>query len=381
MASESGVTFIAAEGNEFLKKYVGEGSERVHELFKAARKYAPSVLFIDEIDAIAKERRGGANAGASGEETLTSFLTEMDGFASDPTKPVFVLAATNFNVEPGTEKSLDAALMRRFDRRVYIDLPNKEDRIKFLRMKCEKNSAIQLTQAQLDNIAMRSTGMSLAELDSITELALRSAIREGSTVVDDAIFEEAFETFNSGDVKKWDDSTLERVARHEAGHALICYLSGETPSYLTVVARGSHGGYMQHADNEGKAIYTKDELLAKIRTSLGGRAAEIVYYGEQNGISTGASGDLHTATSIAQQIICTYGMDADFGLSVVGSGVGGELATMIRTCVNRILDEQMKEAIRLISENKNKIDSLVKELINKNHLNGSEIEKAIADAK
>ncbi len=381
MACESGVTFIAAEGNEFLKKFVGEGSERVHELFKAARKYSPSILFIDEIDAIAKERRGGANAGASGEETLTAFLTEMDGFASDPSKPVFVLAATNFNVEPGTEKSLDAALMRRFDRRVYIDLPSKEDRIKFLKMKCEKNRAIQLTDAQIDNIAVRSTGMSLAELDSVSELALRSAIREGSVVVDDAIFEEAFETFNSGDVKKWDNSTLERVARHEAGHALICYLSGETPSYLTVVARGNHGGYMQHADNEGKAIYTKDELLAKIRTSLGGRAAEIVYYGERDGVSTGASGDLISATSIAQQIVCTYGMDADFGLSVVGNGVGGELSSVIRTCVNRILDAQMKEAIELISKNKSKIDSLVEELINKNHLNGIEIEQAIAKAK
>ena len=380
MACESGVTFIAAEGNQFLKKYVGEGSERVHELFKAARKYAPSILFIDEIDAIAKERRGGSNSGATGEETLTAFLTEMDGFASDPTKPVFVLAATNFNAEPGTQKSLDPALVRRFDRHVYIDLPSKEDRIKFLKMKCERNRAIQLTEEQIDNIAVRSTGMSLADLDSVAELALRSAIREGSVVVDDAIFEEAFETFNSGDVKKWDDSTLERVARHEAGHALICYLSGETPYYLTVVARSNHGGYMQHADNEGKAIYTKEELLSRIRTSLGGRASEIVYYGEQDGISTGASGDLQSATSIAQQIVCTYGMDSEFGLAVVTHGADGDIATMIRACVNRILDEQMKKAIELISQNKNKIDSLVEELINKNHLNGVEIEQAIAKA-
>lgn len=381
MAGESGVTFIAAEGNEFLKKYVGEGSEKVHELFKAARKYAPSILFIDEIDAIGKARRGGSNSGATGEETLTAFLAEMDGFANDPSKPVFVLAATNFDAEPGSERSLDSALMRRFDRRIYIDLPSKADRIKFLKMKRERNHAIQLTDEQIDNIAMRSTGMSLAELDSVIELALRSAIREGSTVVDDAVFEEAFETFNGGDVKKWDESTLERVARHEAGHALICYLSGETPSYLTIVARGNHGGYMQHADNEGKNIYTKDELLAQIRTSLGGRAAEIVYYGERDGISTGASGDLSSATSTAQRIVCSYGMDAEFGLSVVGNGVSGEIANMIRTCVNRILDEQMKEAIRLISENKNKIDSLVEELMNKNHLNGNEIEQAIAKAK
>ena len=298
MACEAGVTFIAAEGNQFLKKYVGEGSEMVHDLFRTARKYAPSVLFIDEIDAIAKERKGGDFSSSNGEATLTAFLTEMDGFVNDPSKPVFVLAATNFDVEPGKEKSLDPALMRRFDRRVYIELPNKDDRIAFLRMKIEKNHALKISQTQIENIAMRATGMSLAELDSAVELALRSAIRQGSTVVNDEILEEAFETFNNGETKKWDVSQLERVARHEAGHALLCYLGGETPSYLTIVARGDHGGYMQHADQEGKALYTKDELLARIKTSLGGRAAEIVYYGERDGISTGASGDLASATRV-----------------------------------------------------------------------------------
>jgi len=379
MACEAGVTFIAAEGNQFLKRYVGEGSETVHQLFKTARKYAPSILFVDEIDAIAKERVGGANAGANGEETLTAFLTEMDGFVNDPSRPVFVLAATNFDVEPGKNKSLDPALMRRFDRRVYIDLPNKEDRIRFLKMKIEKNQALDISDSQIDNIAIRATGMSLAELDSVMELALRSAIREGSTTVNDAILENAFETFNNGEVKKWDISQLERVARHEAGHAFLCWLSGETPSYLTIVARGNHGGYMQHAEQEGKAIYTKDELLARIRTSLGGRAAEIAYYGERDGISTGASGDLASATNIAQQIVCTYGMDDAFGLAVVSgaTATGGTMSVEVRTSVNRILNEQMREAVRLISENKDKIDCLVEELMTKNHLNGAQIEQAI----
>ncbi len=379
MACEAGVTFIAAEGNQFLKKFVGEGSEKVHELFKTARKYAPSILFIDEIDAIAKERKGGANAGSNGEETLTAFLTEMDGFVNDASKPVFVLAATNFDVEPGSDKSLDGALMRRFDRRVYIDLPNKEDRIRFLKMKIQKNVALDISETQIENIAMRATGMSLAELDSVVELALRSAIREGSTTVNDAILEEAFETFNSGETKKWDISQLERVARHEAGHALLCYLGGEKPSYLTVVARGNHGGYMQRAEQEGKAIYTKDELLARIRTSLGGRAAEIVYYGEYDGISTGASGDLVSATGIARQIVCTYGMDEDFGLAVVDGAAAsnGTMSVEVRASVNRILKEQMGEAVRLISENKEKINSLVAELLSKNHLNAAEIEHAI----
>lgn len=379
MACEAGVTFIAAEGNQFLKKFVGEGSENVHELFRTARKYAPSILFIDEIDAIAKERKGGINA-SNGEETLTAFLTEMDGFVNDPSKPVFVLAATNFDVEPGRDKSLDPALMRRFDRRVYIDLPGKDDRIRFLKMKICANHALDISEKQIDNIALRSTGMSPAELDSVVELALRSAIREGSTVVTDSILEEAFETFNNGEAKKWDASQLERVARHEAGHALLCFLSGETPSYLTIVARGQHGGYMQHEEKEGKAIYTKDELLARIRTSLGGRAAEIVYYGERDGISTGASGDLASATGLARQIICTYGMDKDFGLAIVPEGevANGAMSKEVRASVNRILEEQMRNAVTLISENKDKMDALVKELMQKNHLSGVEIERILA---
>ena len=377
MASEAGVTFIATEGNRFLKKHVGEGSEEVRKLFRIARKYAPSILFIDEIDAIAKERRGGVS-GQGSEDTLTSFLTQMDGFASDPTKPVFVLAATNFDVEPGHDKSLDPALMRRFDRRVYIDLPNKADRIEFLNEKIAKNPALKISKKQVESISMRATGMSLAELDSVVELALRSAIRQGSTVVNDAILEEAFEIFTGGEAKKWDASQLERTARHEAGHALLCWLSGETPAYLTIVARGNRGGYMQSAENEGKAVYTKDELLARIRTALGGRAAEIVYYGLQDGMSTGASSDLLVATNIAQQIVCSLGMDDDFGLAVLpDAAASGSMSAEIRTFVNRILKEQMSEAVRLVSQNKEKIDALVDKLLAKNHMNRDEIEKIL----
>lgn len=380
MACESDATFIVAEGNQFLKRYVGEGPENIHKLFSTARKYAPSVLFIDEIDAIAKERKGDEISGGS-EATLTALLTEMDGFTSDPTKPVFVLAATNFNVEPGTPKSLDPALMRRFDRKIYIDLPDMDERKLFIDKKISKNKALCLTTSQKDNIAIRSTGMSLSELDSVFELALRSAIRQGATEVDDCVLDEAFETYLGGEEKKWNEQLLERVARHEAGHALVCYDSGEKPSYITIVARGNHGGYMQHESKENKALYTKKELLARIRTSLGGRASELVYYGDEDGISTGASSDLENATRIAEALVCYYGMDNDFGLAVIdmNSAANSDYCAKVHDIVNDILSKQLQEAVAIISKNKNKIDAMVNALMVKNHLNGNEIEQIFAN--
>ena len=374
MACEAGCTFIAAQGNQFRQQYLGQGAAKVRELFQTARKYAPAILFIDEIDAIAKERTGGDEASTEAEATLTAFLAEMDGFSTDPSKPVFVLAATNFDVKPGSAKSLDGALLRRFDNRIYVDLPNKEERVRFLKLKISKNKAFQISDDLIENLASRGVGMSLAELDSVLELALRSAIRKQSTVVNDEVLEEAFENFNGGEKKQWDPALLERVARHESGHALLCWLAGEKPTYITVVARGNHGGYMQRAEQEGKALSTVDELLARIRISLGGRAAEMVYYGERDGISTGPSGDLASATYVAQHLVCTYGMDEEFGLAVVNPVNSiGEMVPEVRQAVNRILKEQMEETLRLVRLHKEVIDAMVTELLYKNHLNEKEI--------
>ena len=377
MACESNATFIVSEGNQFLQKYVGVGKDMVHELFQTARKYAPSILFIDEIDAIAMERTGNDGSAASHTgDILTAFLAEMDGFKNDPSKPVFVLAATNFDVEPGSSKSLDAALMRRFDRRIYIDLPTKDERITYITKMTSGNKAFVVSKPAIENIAIRSTGMSLANLESAMDLALRSAIRDGSLKVTDAVFEEAFEIFNNGEEKKWDASELLRTARHEAGHAFLCWQSGETPSYVTIVARGNHGGYMQHGDNESKGNYTRNDLLARIRTSLGGRASELVYYGTQDGVSAGASSDLIQATNIAKNIICSYGMDDDFGLAVIDerSMQSGEMALEVRRGINRILSAEMEKAIQLISQNWAAIDALVDVLMSQNHLRGEQID-------
>ena len=372
MAGESDVTFLTAEGNQFLKRYVGEGAEAVHDIFNAARKYAPSILFIDEIDAIGKDRNAQGMTDTNG-DVLTAFLTEMDGFNTDTSKPVFVLAATNYAVETGQGKSLDAALVRRFDRKIYIDLPTKDERRRYLKMKIDRHPSVAVSEEEIENIAVRSTGMSLAELELVFEMALRNAIRSESGTVGDEAFEEAFETFQSGEKKQWSPETLERTARHEAGHALLCCLSGEIPSYLTVVARASHGGYMQHGDREDRPLYTKDELLARIRTSLGGRAAEIVCYGEKDGISTGASGDLHHATETARRMICSYGMDEKLGLAAVGADVAASAPYTER--INEILTEQMAAAVKAIRENRDILDRFVSALLEKNHLKGDEIEK------
>lgn len=374
LAAQSGVTFIYTEGNKFLKKYVGEGPEKVHDLFRSARKYAPTIVFIDEIDAIAKERHGDERV-AAGEETLTALLAEMDGFNVDSTKPVFVLAATNFDVAPGSPRSLDQALVRRFDRRIYVDLPTDEERKQFMLRKCAKNAMFDISEQDIDNLAVRTVGMSLSDLDSIFEFALRQALRAELNKVKADILDEAFETYVNGEKKNWSEAEVEQVARHEAGHAFLCWQSGETPSYLTIVARSDHGGYMQHDSTEKKTIYTKDELLSRIRVALGGRAAEIVCYGECGGVSTGASGDLVSATAIAERIVCSYGMVDECGLAVSDPRTlrSGDVAKEVRKAVNKLLSEQMAQAIEKIRANKDMLDVLSNELMQKSHLSANEI--------
>ena len=383
VANQAGVTFISAEGNQFLKRYVGEGKDNLHELFAVARKYAPSILFIDEIEVVAREREGGNLSRENGEDVLTALLTEMDGFNTDITRPVFVLAATNFDITPGSAKSLDRALLRRFDSKIYVELPNKKGRIDFINKKKDGSKAFDISDKKVENIALRSTGLSLSELDSIMELSLRMAIRKSEQKVTDEVFDEAFESYIGGEKKDWDVSQLERVARHEAGHMILCWKNGEVPSYVTIVARGNHGGSMMHNDKERKQIFTKEELLSKIRTSLGGRAAEMVCYRGDDGISTGASGDLQVATSIAKSIVCSYGMDYEFGIATVDQlmETNGAIAAEVRSAVNQILEKEMETAISVIRENRKLLDSLVEKLMEDNYLDEDDIKSVFENAE
>lgn len=378
MAGESKVTFLSAEASSFVKQYTGTGPAAVRELFEKARKYAPSVVFIDEIDTIGRQRTRG-EAGRAEETTLNALLTEMDGMKTDPRRPVFVLAATNYEIEQSAEGIgvIDQALSRRFDRKIHVELPDRKARYEYLQRKLGICQA-EIADENLKQMAERSVGMSPADLESVVELAKRNAHKIHGPITYE-ILEEAFELTMHGEKKSWGREYLERVARHEAGHALLSWINGEVPSYLTIVARGKHGGYMQNS-SEDIPIRTYEDMLGMIRTSLAGKAAEIVYYGKKDGNSTGASGDLRHATDLAERIICSYGMDEEFGLAVYSSEEvhRGTLGEKVRERVNEILKQQLSETIVVVSRFKKNIDLLTEQLLIKNQLNKAEI-KAILE--
>lgn len=378
LAGESDVAFLPAVASAFDNKYVGSGPKNVRELFKRARRYAPSIIFIDEIDAVGRKRTGSEYTHYS-EQTLTALLTEMDGFSVDPRRPVFVIAATNFDVEEGKGGMgvIDPALVRRFDRRILVDLPNEDERDQLLRVLLKKHPDNKVSEEMIRRTAQRSTGMSPAALTGVIDQANRMAVKAGKPI-DDEILDEAYELTRHGAKKDWGYDYLERVARHESGHAFMCYLGGNTPAYLTIVARGDHGGYMEHSAKEMGPLSTKDELINRIRVSLGGRAAEIVYYGKQAGISTGPSGDLEQAGKLATAMLCAYGMDENFGLAPMNMQ-DALRDPGVRERVNEMLKKEMAATIDIIKSNKPRIDRLVKELMKKNRLTAQEMEDLLKE--
>ena len=379
LAGESDVTFIPCVATGFVTKYQGSGPDSIRTLFRRARRYAPAVIFIDEIDAIGR-KRGQVNSGHGEEMALNALLAEMDGFAVDPKRPVFVLAATNFEIEEGHSGMgvIDPALSRRFDCKILVDLPTAEERELFIRAALKKVKMHIVTEDMIKRLAARSVGMSLANLSSVMEMANRMVLKDRS-ILDDSVLDEAFELTKHGAKKDWGYEYLERVARHESGHALLSYLSGNKPTYLTVVARGDHGGYMEHQSTEDEHLFTKEELLSRIRTCLGGRAAEVVFYGEVDGVSTGASGDLKHASQIAYAMICKYGMDSSLGLCSLE--VDNKVSDDIRARINAMLNVEMDKAIETIQNNRNAIEALVDALLKKNKLTEQEITEIVENVK
>lgn len=370
LATEAGATFIAAQGNQFLKPVVGGAGAEIKNIFALARKYAPAILFIDEIDIIAKNRMGGYS-NSSTNEAVNALLNEMDGFSTNPTKPVFVLGATNFDGSFGTNGELDPALLRRFDRRIFVALPDKEDRVKFIRQRLQKSNK-KIESSFIENVAIRSTGMSLAELENVIDFALRQMLRANETELTPKILDEAFETFRFGEKISWNKDVLKRVAIHESGHAFVGYKRNKPPLYISVSSRKSFGGYVEH-DTTDSPVLTKADLLDQICMCLAGRAAEIEFLGEDEGISTGASSDLRMATSIAMQMITRFGMTTE-GLAVDETPDDNKEA--LDLC-NEILKTEMENARRLISDNKEKVCLLADTLADKNHLTGAAVEKIL----
>ncbi|MDR1331431.1 MAG: AAA family ATPase [Tannerella sp.] len=378
VAGESDVAFLPASASSFVTKWQGSGPEAVRALFARARRYAPAIVFIDEIDAIGRVR-GRSNSGHGEEMALNALLTEMDGFTVDPKRPVFVLAATNFSLEDGKGGAgvIDPALTRRFDRKILVDLPDRDNRERFIVLMLQKRPN-EVTATMTQRIAERSAGYSPADLETVLELAFRMADRKSMPLDDDGL-EEAFELNRHGEKKDWGREYLERVARHESGHALLCFLGGRTPAYLTIIARGDHGGYMEHAGDENAPLKTRDELRARIRTALGGRAAEIVYYGDDDGISSGASGDILSATRIARAMICAYGMDDEIGPVALSDeeATRGPLAGKIAERIASAIRNELALAVKTVRDNRPAIDRLVNTLLEKNKLTKEEMESIL----
>lgn len=301
---------------------------------------------------------------------MNTLLTEMDGFrGADSSRPVFVLAATN-HVE-----QLDDALLRRFDNKIHVDRPNESEREQYLLKLLAGRNLATVSRAAVHSIAERTTGQSLAELQNVFELAFRHAARQSRTMTDDDLLA-ALEEYEHGETKEHTPDHYKSVAIHEAGHAYIACLGGDKPSYVTIESRGDFGGYTQHANQEDVASYTKEDLLALIRTSLAGRAAEEVFFGREQSLNTGASSDLRNATNCAFQILCSYGME-EGQLAVLSKEevLQSALAAEYIARVNDILKREMKNAVQMIENAKDQVQKIADALLREHRLTGKQLEE------
>ena len=386
MAGESNVAFIPASAANFVTIWQGSGPQSIRDLFDRARRYAPAIVFIDEIDAIGKTRSGGAGANSSEENTLNALLTEMDGFKSpSPDRPLFILAATNFKVKAENPdeaeretRTLDPALVRRFSRKILVDRPDTAARKEFLVRRFAEFKGVKVSDSVIDLLAEKSIGMGIGDIEHAIEAAGRKALQKGGEYNDELLVE-AFEVAREGEAKEWDPKLLESTARHEAGHTVMYWLSGWWATQVDIIARAEHGGGMTRCEAQIKReSWTRDELLSTfIRTCLGGRAAEMVYYG-QNGLSSGASSDLEVASNIARKMISELGMDSEFGLlSIRGQNNSGPLWQEVNKRAGAIVDEQLQETLKLLQENRGHLDAVSQALIRRNRLYRKDLQEIL----
>ena len=381
VAGEAGVPFFSIAGSEFVEMFVGMGASKVRDLFKQAGEKAPCIVFIDEIDTIGKKRDGAGNFGGNDEreQTLNQLLTEMDGF--DATKGVVILAATN------RPESLDPALTRpgRFDRRVPVELPDLKGRESILRLHAKK---VKLgPDCDFAVVARMTPGASGAELANIINEAALCAVRHHRKSVTQFDLQEAVDTILAGAQKKnqiLNDKEKCIVAYHEVGHALVAALQTHSAPVqkITIVPRTSGAlGFTMQVDEGDHTLMTKEEILNKIATLTGGRAAEELIF---HSITTGASNDIEQATKLARAAVTRYGMTDDFDMvaleTVNNAYLGGDtsLACSERTAsqvdakVVELVKEAHQKALKLLADNKRKLDEIAQYLYEKETISGEE---------
>jgi len=380
VAGEANVPFFSMSGSEFVEMFVGMGASKVRDLFRQAKEKAPCIVFIDEIDAIGQKRSGGSGMGGNDEreQTLNQLLTEMDGFGGNT--GVIILAATN------RPDSLDPALTRpgRFDRRVPVELPDLKGREDILKVHAAK---IKISDdVDFNKIARMAAGASGAELANIINEAALRAVRSGRKFATQEDLEESIEVVIAGYQKKnaiLTDKEKRVVAYHEVGHALVAALqSGTAPvQKITIIPRTSGAlGYTMQVESGNHYLVSKEELMAEIATLTGGRAAEEV---EFHSVSTGASNDIEKATKLARQMVTMYGMSS-FGMVALETTsnqyLGGdsslvcspETQTQIDQQVIALVEQQHQKAVKLLTENKSKLDEIAEYLYQKETVTGEE---------
>ncbi len=377
-AGEAGVQFFSMAGSEFMEMLVGVGASRVRDLFNTAKKAQPAIIFIDEVDAIGRQRGYGLMGGHDErEQTLNQILVEMDGFA--PTEQLVVIAATN---RPDV---LDPALVRpgRFDRRVVLELPDVKGREAILGIHARGKPFDK--KVEWEKIAKRTVGFSGADLENMLNEAAILAARLGKKAIDMADLEEAATKVKLGPEKKrlQTDEDRKMTAYHEAGHALVSwFMPHMDPVHrISIVSRGMSLGHTMMEPMD-RIHETKTHLIEQIAVMLGGWAAESLVFNE---ITTGASDDINKATEVARMMVTEYGMSELGPLNLASDPrtpyeqpqVSEDMASKIDTQVKKITDEGYKEALGILSKLRKKLDALAQELLQKETLESEEFEKLI----
>jgi len=384
VAGEAGVPFYTISGSDFVELYVGVGASRVRDLFENAKKNAPAIVFIDEIDAVGRQRGAGLGGGHDErEQTLNQLLVEMDGFSNNT--GVIVVAATN------RADILDRALLRpgRFDRQVYVGVPDIKGRLEILKVHSRKKPIAD--DVALESIAKTTAGFTGADLENLLNEAAIITAKKGNKVITGVELDEAFLKVIMGNEKKnrvMGEKERKLTAYHEAGHAIATrYLPSQDPVHqVSIVPRGRAGGFTLSRPTEDKFYTTKNDMRDEIVTLLGGRVAEKLIMGD---ISTGASNDLERATQIARSMVTKYGMSEKVGNMVVGSAhdevflgrdfttsknLSEQMASLVDSEIKIILDDAFARCESILTEKMDALVRVAERLLQKEVIDAEEME-------